>query len=758
MGELLARHITVEGRVQGVGFRPFVARLARQLEITGWVRNRSGRVEIHAEAPAEVLDLFVRQLSERAPPLSRVMPPAVDKALLRGITGFEILSSEIGDGTAARIPPDYFVCDDCLAEMRDPAQRRYRYPFINCTQCGPRYTLIDRLPYDRPNTAMAGFTLCPDCRAEYLDPSERRYHAQPLACPNCGPSLSFHRHGEPEVVGNEAALTACLAALRSGAIVAIKGIGGYHLLCDAADASAVERLRQRKQRPAKPLAVLVPWQGSDGLDRIMEIADPDASEQRVLVSPLRPIVLVRKRNPSPLAPNIAPGLAEIGVMLPYSPLHHLLCDDYGAALVATSGNISGEPVLTDPDEAQQRLGSVADAFLHHDRPIRRPADDAVFRSIARIPRPLRLGRGNAPAEHGLPFTLAAPLLALGADLKNTVALGFGDRVVISPHIGDLGSPRSEVVLEQVIDTLQSIYAQRAMRIVCDAHPGYRSVRWARTRHLPVERVFHHHAHAAALAGEYGLLEEILVFTWDGIGYGEDGHLWGGEALLGRPGAWRRVGTLRPFRLPGGELASRAPWRCALALRWELGLDWPECPEASGLLRHAWERGMNSPVTHSAGRLFDGAAALIGLAPTTSYEAQAAMALEALATPTDDIVPLPLRAGPEDVLTIDWAPLIASLCDHRLSPSLRASLFHASLAQAIADLASQICQRHGVRCVGLTGGVFQNRLLAEQAISRLTTAGFATLLPKDIPGNDAGIAYGQIIEAGARALALHAGQS
>jgi len=755
MGELLARLITVEGRVQGVGFRPFVARLARQLEVTGWVRNRAGRVEIHAEACAGVLDLFVQELSERAPPLSRVMAPAVEKAVTRGFREFEIQASEVGDGAAGRIPPDYFVCDDCLAEMRDPAQRRYRYPFINCTQCGPRYTLIDRLPYDRPNTAMAAFAFCADCRAEYLDPSDRRYHAQPLACPNCGPSLSFRARGAPEVVGNEASLAACLATLRSGAIVAIKGVGGYHLLCDAADEAAVARLRQRKKRPAKPLAVLVPWQGADGLDRVMEIAEPDAREQHLLTSPLRPIVLVRKRSPSPLAPNIAPDLAEVGVMLPYSPLHHLLCEDYGAPLVATSGNISGEPVLTERDQAEQRLGSVADAFLHHDRPIRRPADDAVFRRIAGSPRPLRLGRGNAPAEYDLPFTLAEPTLALGADLKNTVALGFGDRVVISPHVGDLGSPRSEAIFEQVIDALQSLYAQRATRILCDAHPGYRSARWTRASHLPVERVFHHHAHAAALAGEFGLSEDILVFTWDGIGYGEDGRLWGGEALLGQPGAWRRVGTLRPFRLPGGELASRAPWRCALALCWEQGLDWNDCPEPSGLVRQAWERGMNSPITHSAGRLFDGAAALLGLSTTTSYEAQAAMTLEALAVPTEERVALPLQPAREGVLVIDWAPLIPPLINQDTSASQRASLFHSSLAQAIAELACVVRARHGVGWVGLTGGVFQNRLLTEQATSHLTSAGFETLLPKEIPGNDAGIAYGQIIEAGARIRALRA---
>lgn len=749
MDELLARHIIVEGRVQGVGFRPFVARLARQFALAGWVRNHSGRVEIHAEGPAAALDAFVRDLSERAPPLSRVLPPAVDSADPSGLPGFEILSSESGDGAAVHVPPDYFVCDDCLAEMRDPTQRRYRYPFINCTQCGPRYTLIDRLPYDRPNTAMAEFELCPACSAEYFDPCDRRFHAQPLACPACGPNLLFRPRRGSDVKGNEPALAACLAALRSGAIVAVKGVGGYHLLCDAADDAVVRRLRERKQRPGKPFAVLLPWRGADGLGMVTDIAEADADEQHLLRSPVRPVVLVRKRYPSCLAPGIAPGLAEIGVMLPYSPLHHLLTDEYGAPLVATSANISGEPVLTDNAEVEERLGLVADAFLHHDRPIRRPADDAVFRRIAGLPRPLRLGRGNAPAEHRLPFTLAEPLLALGADLKNTVALGFGDRVVISPHNGELGSPRGERIFEQVVRDLPALYGCEATRIVCDAHPGYRSVRWARSMSDAPWTVFHHHAHASALTGEHGWSDDTLVFTWDGVGYGEDGALWGGEALLGQPGAWQRVGTLRPFRLPGGERASREPWRCALALCWEEGIDWPACPFPSELLRQAWQRGLNNPLSHSAGRLFDAAAALAGLAPNASYEAEAAMRLEALAMPTTEIVPLPVRVGADGLWMIDWAPLLCPLMDDGRTAAHRASQFHGSLAQAIAELAERVLRASAVRRVGLTGGVFQNRLLTEQTVDRLQAAGFEVIVPAAIPCNDAGIAYGQIIEAGAR---------
>ena len=749
MAELRAQRITVEGRVQGVGFRPFVARLARQHRLCGWVRNHSGRVEIHAEGTSEALETFVRALSERAPPLARPLPPAVGRARLQGASGFEIRPSAAGDRVDGRIPPDYFVCDDCLAEMHDPAQRRHRHPFINCTQCGPRYTLIDRLPYDRANTAMAAFEMCPACRAEYHDPDDRRYHAQPLACPDCGPRLAFRTLDGNEISGNEPALAATLAALRAGSIVAVKGVGGYHLLCSASDQAVVDRLRQRKQRPGKPLAVLVPWLGPDGLAAVREIATPNAAEREWLASPLRPIVLVRKRADSGLAPGIAPGLSEVGVMLPSSPLHHLLCEGYGAPLVATSGNISGEPVLTANDEVEARLGRVVDAFLHHDRPIRRPADDAVFRCIDGLPRPMRLGRGNAPAEHPLPFVLPEPVIALGADLKNTIALAFDDRIVISPHIGELGSVRSERVFEQVIDDLQRLYGIRSAHFVCDAHPGYRSVHWARSRTRSARRVFHHHAHASALAGEHGAMaEDTLVFTWDGLGYGEDGSLWGGEALLGRPGAWRRMGTLRPFRLPGGDRASREPWRCALALCWEHGTEWSDCPQPPGLLRHAWERGLNCPSTHSVGRLFDAAAALTGIATTARYEAEAAMQLEAIASDATDLVELPIAPSAAAPWTIDWAPLLGPLMDTQRSSAARAALFHASLAKAIADVAEHARRSPGIQRVGLTGGVFQNRLLTEQAIARLRAAGFEVMMPIEIPGNDAGIAFGQIIETGA----------
>ncbi|MGZ8215846.1 carbamoyltransferase HypF [Methylomagnum sp.] len=792
----IAQRIRITGRVQGVGFRPFVSRLAQEFQLAGWVRNCSGEVEIHAEGTADRLDAFRLALTKRAPPLAQPEPASVEPAQSMGLSGFALLASAAGATPRNHIPPDYFVCDDCLAEMADPRERRYRYPFISCTQCGPRYTIIDRLPYDRPNTGMADFELCPACRAQYQDPTDRRYHAQPLACPECGPKLSFvvpalagpspveacpehsrragaighrarkasfeHPHptppstalrtGLPEGEGvknatSESALSACLEALRAGLTVAVKGVGGYHLLCDAENEAAVRRLRERKPRPHKPLAVLVPWRGTDGLALVDALAEPSPAERELLRSPLRPIVLVNQRPDAPLAPAIAPGLNEIGLMLPYSPLHHLLADGYGAPLVATSANLSGEPVLTDAAAVEARLGHVADAFLHHNRPIRRPADDSVFRSIAGQPRPLRLGRGSAPIELTLPFELAEPMLAVGSDLKNTVALGFGQRVVISPHIGDLDTVLGGQVFEQVIGDLIRLYGAEPRRLVCDAHPDYRSSRWATARGLPVQKVFHHPAHASALVGEHDLRGETLIFTWDGTGYGEDHTVWGGETLLGRPGHWRRVGSLRPFRLPGGERASREPWRGAAAACWEAGLDWPANPKDSKLLRQIWERRINSPVTSSAGRLFDAAAALIGLAQETSHEGQAAMNLEAASEPGGERIALPLARDPSGLWLSDWGVLLPALMDGSRTVRERGSLFHASLADAIVDQAERFRADYGVEQVGLAGGVFQNRLLTDMAKSGLEAKGFWVFLPVNIPTNDAGLSYGQIIEAG-----------
>jgi len=756
---LIAKQIRIRGRVQGVGFRPFICRLAQRLALRGWVRNRSGEVDIHVEGAAEHVSAFVNAICPEAPPLAQPEIPRIKDAEFQNYPEFRIRDSEPGAAGPIVIPPDHFVCADCLAEMSDLTARRYRYPFTNCTQCGPRYTIIDRLPYDRPHTAMAEFPLCPDCQAEYDDPADRRHHAQPLACPRCGPTLEFRSAGLEPVRGNERALAACIQALRTGRIVAVKGVGGYHLLCDARSEIAVQRLRERKHRPVKPLAVLIPESALSRPDAIAEAPSPLAGEgrggggewlllndmeQTCLRSPLRPIVIVPKAAASTLAPAIAPGLREVGLMLPYSPLHHLLSADFGGPLVATSANISGEPVLTDAESVEKRLGAVADAFLHHNRPIRRPADDSVFRRVGNRVRPMRLGRGLAPLAWRLKTPVQRPTLALGADLKNTIALAVEDRVVISPHLGDLGAPRSLDVFAQVISDLCRLYAVTPERIICDAHPGYFSTRWAQGQSVQIQRVFHHHAHASALFSEFNPEAPILVFTWDGLGFGEDGTFWGGEALLGEPGQWRRVASLRPFRLIGGDQASRDPWRCALAMSWEAGLEWAGGPAECGLARAAWERGLNCPVTTSVGRWFDAAAALTGLAHTQSHEGQAAMALEACGVPSRQGIDIPLYCD-DGLWRGDWTVLLPMLMDGTRTVEERATCFHASLAGLLLRQAKQIRQEHGVRHVGLTGGVFQNRLLTEQVMELLADAGFKALLPERLPVNDAAISFGQIVE-------------
>ncbi len=737
MPERAARHITISGRVQGVGFRPFVYRLANQHNITGWVRNVDGAVEIHAEGERARLRRFSDALLNEAPPLSAPGPLAVAECAPEQHEAFTILDSEAGREADIHLPPDGFVCADCLAELHDPANRRHRYPFINCTQCGPRYTLITALPYDRPNTAMRDFALCPDCEREYEDPLDRRFHAEPIACPVCGPHLQFVS-GEAIYNGDEAALAAAIAALRAGKIVAIKGVGGYHLVCDATSDPAVATLRARKPRPTKPLAVM--FRDLDSL-RAAVHATPDL--EAFVAAPERPIVLLQKRADSNLSENIAPGLTEIGCLLPYSPLHDLLLNDSGGPLVATSGNLSGEPVLTDNHEAQTRLAHLADAFLHHGRPIVRPADDPVYRMIAGVPRPLRLGRGSAPLELDLPASLHEPVLALGSHMKNTVCLAWGTRAIVSPHIGELDTARSLDTLAQVAADLQRLYQVNATRLIVDRHPGYGYRRYARDSGLPLAEVWHHHAHASALAWEFPAIDEWIVFAWDGVGLGADQALWGGEAFTGAPGRWQRAASFRPFRLPGGDKAGREPWRAAAALLWETGQDAHFAPEP---LHQSWTARLNSPISSSVGRLFDAAASLGGICTHASFEGEGPMRLEAIAaSAAGQVVALPLARDARGLWRTDWAPLLPLLGDSAMPSTERAASFHLSLAQALLEQAEQLRAQTGIRSVGLTGGVFQNRVLAEAAIDRLQAAGFSVHLPQRVPVNDAGLSFGQVIE-------------
>ena len=748
--EIQARRITLTGHVQGVGFRPFVYRLAHRHGVTGWVQNQLGQVAVLAQGPAATLDGFTRDLIEQAPPLATPRLVAEESVAPTALDGFCIKPSTADAEAQVFVPADQFACGQCVAEIADPDERRYRYPFTNCTNCGPRYTLITALPYDRANTTMAGFPLCAACSAEYANPLDRRFHAEPIACPDCGPALSY-RDAQRHIDGDSAAaLQAATAALTAGHVVAVKGVGGYHLMCDARSNTAVARLRAAKGRPAKPLAVMFPAAGVDQLAAVGAAVALSAEEAAALVSPLRPIVLARRHSDCALSEQLAPGLAELGVFLPYSPLHQLILSDFGAPLVATSGNLSGEPVLSDNDEADRRLKLIADAFVHHDRPIQRPADDSVLRSSAGRPRPLRLGRGAAPLELSLPQPLDEPVLALGGHMKGSIALAWAQRVVISPHIGEMDAPRSLQVMERLVADLQALYGVTAAQLICDAHPGYSTHRWARRSGLPIITVPHHVAHASALAGEHEHREPLLVFTWDGVGLGPDGTLWGGETFCGRPGAWRRVVSMRPLHLPGGERAGREPWRSAAAMCWAKEYDCPVGPTDARLAHQAWQRRLNSPATSAVGRLFDAASALILGIESVSYEGQGPMQLEALATAGAEPVPLPMRSAEDGIRQVDWAPLLNVLLDAGRSARERASVFHASLAHNILAQARQLRSEHGVDRIGLTGGVFQNRLLVDTAAELLRREGFTLLLTEQVPCNDGGLCFGQVIEAAARA--------
>ena len=734
----------MSGRVQGVGYRPFVYRQAMIEHLGGWVRNTGGEVEIHIEGPAEAVARFEAALAESTPALARAHVASSRIAMREGRGDFRILPSTAEASPEIHLPPDLFCCDECLAELRDPAARRFGYPFTNCTQCGPRYTIIERLPYDRPNTSMVAFELCPECRAEYENPLDRRFHAQPLGCPKCGPQLSFSDPGGAII--EDGALAAAIAVLRAGGIVAVKGIGGYHLVCDAANDAAVDRLRTRKHRPSKPLAVMFPTAGADGLEAVRGHVSPTECEAAALLDPVRPIVLIAKRQPDRLSPALAPGLSELGVFLPYSPLHALLLEAFGGPLVATSGNISGEPVITDNAEAQRRLRPVADAFLHHERGIVRPADDAVVRVIGGKSRTMRLGRGSAPLEIDLAVPLAEPMLAVGGHLKSAVALGWGRRAVVSPHIGDLESPRSQEVFARVVADLQALYGVTARGIVVDRHPGYASTRWAEAQGLPLTRVGHHVAHASGLAGEHPEIDDWLVFAWDGVGYGSDGTLWGGEGFWGGPGRWRRVASIRPFRVTGGDKVGREPWRSAAALMAEAGR--PHVPRVAGadLLSAARAQGVNTATTSSVGRLFDAAASLLLGIDLASFEGEGPMRLESAAAGMAEGVALPIERGADGIVRFDWAPLLDMLADTSRPVAARAYAFHASLADALVGEVVALRDGLAFQAIGLTGGVFQNRQLAELVSERLERRGMTVLMPERLPANDGGLAFGQLVEA------------
>lgn len=746
----------IAGIVQGVGFRPFVFRLAAELGLTGWVRNSPAGVELELQGRAEQLAGFRQRLQAELPPLAAIsslesldLPPVHDE------TGFAILASSDGR-REARIAPDSALCADCLRELSDPADRRYRHPFITCTNCGPRWTIVTGIPYDRPLTTMADFPLCASCEAEYRNPLDRRFHAQPIACPDCGPRLSL-------VPGHADPLQQAIALLQQGQIVAVKGLGGYHLAVDACSNEAVARLRQRKQRDEKPFAVMVP-----DLATARQLADLDQLEERLLCAPEAPVVIVRRHfedtipnqkadlgHVPEISPLVAPDSRWIGLMLAYTPLHQLLFVDTGLkALVMTSANASDEPMLSDDQQAQERLSGIADGILGHNRMIQVRTDDSVLRVFQGRPLFYRRSRGFVPRPVPLPFD-AGKILAVGAELKNTICLTRGREAFLSQHIGDLKNEATLATFCRTIDHLGTIMEISPELVVCDRHPDYLSTRYAEELGLPLVRVQHHHAHMASCMAENGLEGDVIGVIFDGTGLGDDGTIWGGEFLVGGYAGLRRAGHLKQVRLPGGDSAAREPWRMAAAWLyaalgeavWQL----PGMPVLAAterqLLQAMLERGINAPFTSSMGRLFDAAAFLVGAATRNSFDGQAGMALEALAETAAAPELLPYRLQPGAPFQLDPAPLLRGLLQRLQAGESSASLaraFHASLAAAVVEGCDLIRQDCGLDRVVLSGGVFQNRLLTDLVYTFLAKSNFSVFIHRLVPPNDGGIALGQAV--------------
>jgi hydrogenase maturation protein HypF len=772
------RHITVTGVVQGVGFRPFVYTLAEELGLTGWVTNNARGVEAEVEGPAADVAAFCERIGASPPPLAVVESVEHHAVPLENDGSvFTIRPSSGGPGRTL-VSPDTATCDACLSELADPADRRYRHPFITCTHCGPRFTIVTSLPYDRDRTTMAGFPMCVDCAREYADPADRRFHAQPIACPACGPRLTLRTGpGDLEALYDGRALAEARRLLAEGAVVAVKGIGGYHLACDAGDSAAVRTLRKRKNRGGKPFAVL-----ADSLETVRRLAHVGPVERELLLGPRKPVVLLRRRagTAADIAAGVAPGSPDLGFMLPYTPVHRLLLGLPGdppgpAVLVMTSGNRSGEPIVTDDAEALTRLAGLADAWLAHDRPVHVPCDDSVVRVCAGAELPVRRSRGYAPFPVALPLPVV-PALAVGGDLKNTFCAGDGRYAWLSAHVGDMDDLATLTAFERATGHLTDLTGVAPRLLIADLHPGYRATQWARrtagARGLPLRQVQHHHAHVASAMAEHGLdgSAPVIGVAFDGTGYGDDGAVWGGEVLLADYDGYRRFAHLGYVPLPGGDAAVRNPYRMALSHLRAAGLPWADdlpcaaaaTPEERRLLERQLERGLNCVATSSMGRLFDAVSSLAGVCHRVEYEAQAAMelenaALDDLAGPLADderndayrFMLRTVRQDHEAPLIADPAPVLAAaVADVRagVPAGPLARRFHRAVVALVQEVCAVARERSGISTVALSGGVFCNALLTEGCGTVLERDGFTVLIHHRVPPNDGGLALGQLIVA------------
>lgn len=737
--------ITIQGLVQGVGFRPFVVRLAKRHRQNGWIANTREGVALAIEGCAECQQQFLDDLKNQLPPFAEIKSLTITRQALEGFHDFQIKASRAEGGPSVFVLPDSATCPDCVRDIFNPASRYYHYPFTSCCHCGPRYSIMTGQPYDRAQTGMAAFTVCPECAQEYHSMDKRRFHAQTIACPNCGPQLKLLDDSGNPVAEKHNALTIASLNLLAGKIVAIKGIGGYQLLVDATNQQALERLRQRKHRPQKPFALMLP-----DLAIAQQLCFISALEQAALTSPAAPIVLLKRRDSGKLADAVAPDSKLLGVMLPYSPLHHLLLDDFGLPIVATSGNRQNEPICINDRQALTRLAGIADYFLTHDRPVVRPLDDSIVRLINGNITVLRRARGYTP----LPITLKTAMpdtLAVGGQLKSTIAVSHDRQVILSQHLGDLDSEASQQQFQATLADLQQFYQIRPTTILHDLHKGYTSSQFAGQPGVKTQAVQHHYAHALACMAEHGLEPPALGIAWDGSGLGTDNTLWGGEFLLINNQGFQRYAHFRPFSLPGGVKAIQEPRRAALGLLYEIfsdgvfeRLDLPFSAQELNLLQSALAKQLNCPRTTSAGRLFDAVASLLGLCRINQYEGQAAMILETSAASEIFDNHYQFRLNPGDPIVIDWQPAIEQLlkdiphCTHEHI----AAKFHNTLAEIMLAIA----ERAGQKTIVLSGGCFQNACLVEKAVRKLKTAGFNVYCHEKIPPNDGGLALGQLVAA------------
>ncbi len=755
----ISQHIHINGIVQGVGFRPFIYNLALEHNLAGWVCNSASGVDIEVTGEADNVTGFTAAIPLQAPPLAQIDSVEDWSIEEQFADGFKIIPSQDQATDFIPVSPDVAICDDCRQELFNPADRRYHYPFINCTNCGPRFTIIKEIPYDRPKTTMAGFELCPDCRAEYEDPRDRRFHAQPVACPVCGPQVWLEDAQGNRVADKEAAIQAARQMLAEGKILAIKGLGGFHLACDAANEQAVATLRGRKHRPAKPFALM-----AFDLPTIGQYVELDEASEKLLSSPQAPIVLLPKKPETSLAEGVAPGQTRLGFMLPYTPLHLLLLEPapgYPSALVMTSGNLSEEPIIHDNQIALERLAGIADAFLLHDRPIEERIDDSVFTIFQGQPYPVRRARGYAPN----PIRLSEPVpqvLAVGPQMKNTICLTREKYAFLSHYIGEMENWETYQDFKSAINHYQSLFRIVPQVIAHDLHPDYLSTQYALERAeregLPAIGIQHHHAHlaAAALENQISPDEQVAGLIFDGTGFGADGAIWGGEVLVGNCDTFSRPYHLQPLPLPGGEVTIRKPARMALSLLWALGVPWEDnlapvqalSPIERESLRHQLEHHINVPLTSSMGRLFDAISALLGVRQEVSYEGQAAIELEALAQP-GELGYYSWQIEKDEILV---TPMVAAILDdlkRGTSPAVISARFHNTITRLGLDLAERIRQQTGIKKIALSGGVWQNLRLLETTTTLLNNNGFTPLIHHQAPPNDGCVAFGQAMIAAYR---------